>query len=126
MSYVTNFNGTFRPNFLESEIGLVLKTHQIPASMGEDDGYGRKIVRAGTAFETTGIVFEDVDVTSGDKAGSVMVAGRALADRLGSNVSTTLKNSEIVFVDAPEVIREENPNTDEGEMMRTLAGIKEE
>lgn len=105
MSYATKFAGTFRPNFLESEVGLVLKTRQIPASMGTDDGYGHKIVPAGTVFETTGIVFETVDVTNGDKAGPVMVAGRVLADRLDSTAATTLAGTDIVFVDAPDVIR---------------------
>ena len=32
MSHFYRVNGTFRPNFLESEVGLVLKTYQIPAS----------------------------------------------------------------------------------------------
>ena len=33
MSHFYRVNGTFRPNFLESEVGLVLKTYQIPAAM---------------------------------------------------------------------------------------------
>lgn len=106
MSYVTKHDGTYRPNFLESEVGLVLKTYQIPADMGEDDGYGHKIVAAGTVFETTGLIFETVDVTNGDKAGSVMVAGRVLTDRLeDSTAATTLTGTGLVFVDAPEVTR---------------------
>ena len=105
MSYVTKYNGTFRPNFLESEVGLVLKTYQIPTSMGEDDGYGRKIVPAGTVYDTDGLIFEDVDVTNGDKAGSVMVAGRVLTDRLDASAATTLADTGIVFVDAPDVTR---------------------
>lgn len=105
MSYVTNYKGTFRPNFLESEVGLVLKTYQIPASMGEDDGFGHKIVPAGTVFETTGLVFETVDVTDGDKAGSVMVAGRVLADRVDVTAAATLADTGLVFVAAPDVTR---------------------
>lgn len=50
MSHFYRVNGTFRPNFLESEVGLVLKTYQIPASMGVADEYGNKIVAAGTVF----------------------------------------------------------------------------
>ena len=38
MSFVTNTTCTKRPNFLESEVGLVLKTREIPASMGVQDG----------------------------------------------------------------------------------------
>lgn len=87
MSHFYRVNGTFRPNFLESEVGLVLKTYQIPASMGVADEYGNKIVAAGTVFPSNdgsavGIVFDDVDVTHGDHEGSVMLAGRVLKERL--------------------------------------------
>ena len=68
MSHVEVINGTFRPNFLESEVGLVLKTYQISASLGTEDEFGNKIVAAGTVDPSNdgsavGIVFEDVDVT---------------------------------------------------------------
>lgn len=112
MSHVRRINGTFRPNFLESEVGLVLKTYQISASLGTEDEYGNKIVAAGTVFPSNdgsavGIVFEDVDVTHGDHEGSVMLAGRVLKDRLNVQgaAETPLKSSGIVFVDAPEVTR---------------------
>ena len=50
MSHFYRVNGTFRPNFLESEVGLVLKTYQIPNTMGVADEYGNKIVAAGTVY----------------------------------------------------------------------------
>lgn len=111
MSFVTNTTGTVKPNFLESEVGLVLKTREIPQTLGEDDN-GRKIVPAGTIFPTddtyaTGIVFENVDVTAGNMPGSVMVAGRVLED--GLTVDTEAKKSlaaaGIVFVTAPTITR---------------------
>src|SRR5699024_8418778 len=112
MSHVRRINGTFRPNFLESEVGLVLKTYQISASLGTEDEFGNKIVAAGTVYPSNdgsavGIVFEDVDVTWGDHEGSVMLAGRVLKDRLNVQgaAETPLKSSGIVFVDAPEVTR---------------------
>lgn len=112
MSHVRRINGTFRPNFLDSEVGLVLKTYQIPASMGTEDEFGNKVVPAGTVYPSNdgsavGIIFEDVDVTWGDHEGSVMLAGRVLKDRLNvqSAAETPLKSSGIVFVDAPEVTR---------------------
>lgn len=111
MSYVTNINGTKRPNFLESEIGLVLKTREIPASLGTQDGI-YKTVAPGTVFPSNdnkaeGIVFETVDVTNGNMPGSVLVAGRVLADNLNiaSAAKTALAGKGIVFVDAPEVTR---------------------
>lgn len=112
MSHFYRVNGTFRPNFLESEVGLVLKTYQIPNTMGVADEYGNKIVAAGTVYPSNdasavGIVFTDVDVTHGDHEGSVMLAGRVLKELLDvqSAAETHLKASGIVFVDAPEVSR---------------------
>ena len=79
MSILKTEIGTAIPNFLDSEVGLVTKTAQIPQSMGQADG-DRKTVFAGTVFPAntsaaTGIVFQDVDVTDGDAIGAVMVAG---------------------------------------------------
>ena len=69
MSILKTEIGTAIPNFLDSEVGLVTKTAQIPQSMGQTDG-DRKTVFAGTVFPAntsaaTGIVFQDVDVTDG-------------------------------------------------------------
>lgn len=112
MSYVTNITGTVKPNFLESEVGLVLKTREIPQTLGEDDN-GRKIVPAGTIFPTddtsaTGILFGDVDVTAGNAAGSVLVAGRVLEDAItiDTEAKKSLAASGIVFVTAPTITRE--------------------
>ena len=62
MSILKTEIGTAIPNFLDSEVGLVTKTAQIPQSMGQTDG-DRKTVFAGTVFPAntsaaTGIVFE--------------------------------------------------------------------
>lgn len=109
MSILKTEIGTAIPNFLDSEVGLVTKTAQIPQSMGQTDG-DRKTVFAGTVFPAntstvTGIVFQDVDVTDGDAIGSVMVAGRVISDRVNvaSAVQTALKN--IVFVGANATVR---------------------
>lgn len=112
MSFVTNTTGTARPNFLESEVGLVLKTKEIPQSMGVADG-NRKIVPAGTVFPTndesaSGIVFETVDVTGGNMPGPVMVAGRVLKDAITveSEAEAPLAAAGIVLVTAPTITRE--------------------
>ncbi len=109
MAYVTNYKGTFRPNFLASEIGLVTKTYQIPETMGVADGT-RKIVPAGTPFPSNdasavGIVFTDTDVTGGDAAGSVMVAGRVLKERLNVDEAAVTALKDIRFVEGPDVTR---------------------
>ena len=46
MSILKTEIGTAIPNFLDSEVGLVTKTAQIPQSMGQADG-DRKTVFAG-------------------------------------------------------------------------------
>lgn len=109
MAYVTNYKGTFRPNFLESEIGLITKTYEIPDSMGVADG-NRKIVFAGTPYPANnstavGIVFTDTDVTDGSVAGSVMVAGRVLKDRVTVADAAASAMTGLVFVAAPDVTR---------------------
>ena len=111
MSFVTNISGTKRPNFLESEVGLVLKTREIPASLGVQDG-NYKTVAPGTPFPSNdanavGIVFESVDVTSGNMPGSVLVAGRVLDENLNlaTAAKTALAGKGIVFVDTPAVTR---------------------
>jgi hypothetical protein len=106
MSILKTEIGTAIPNFLDSEVGLVTKTAQIPQSMGQTDG-DRKTVFAGTVFPAntsaaTGIVFQDVDVTDGDAIGSVMVAGRVISDRVNA-AQAALKN--IVFVGANATVR---------------------
>ena len=106
MSILKTEIGTAIPNFLDSEVGLVTKTAQIPQSMGQTDG-DRKTVFAGTVFPAntsaaTGIVFQDVDVTDGDAIGSVMVAGRVISDRVNA-AQTALK--DIVFVGANATVR---------------------
>lgn len=109
MSYVTNYKGTFRPNFLESEVGLVTKTYEIPESLGTADG-NRKIAPAGTPFpvdgaSAVGILFTDADVTDGSAIGSVMVAGRVLKERLTVSDAAITAMSDIKFVTGPEVTR---------------------
>lgn len=98
---------TERPNFLDSEVGLVLKTREIPQTMGTEDG-NRKVVLGGTPFPSnnssaTGIVFETVDVTDDvERPGSVIVAGRIIKDNLpvalDSGAETALKALGFVFV----------------------------
>lgn len=84
-------------NFLASEKYTAF-TYQIPQTMGEDDGAGRKIVKAGTVYPANdataiGIVFNDVDVTAGDRVGSVIVEGWILEERLPEPVSTEAKTA---------------------------------
>lgn len=89
MAYMNVAEGRSAINILESEIGLVTKTRQIPATLGVVDG-AHKTVKAGTVFPADdgtaeGIVFTDTDVTHGDAESSVIVAGRVLAARVNAS-----------------------------------------
>ena len=107
MSILKTEIGTAIPNFLDSEVGLVTKTAQIPQSMGQTDG-DRKTVFAGTVFPAntsaaTGIVFQDVDVTDGDAIGAVMVAGRVISDRV--NAASAAQNRSAVIMNRFFLVR---------------------
>lgn len=77
-----------RPNILESEVGLVLKTHQAKQSDATPNEEGRKILAAGSLYtdETThetGVVYQDYDLTDYPVFNiSVVMAGRLLYDKV--------------------------------------------
>ena len=80
-----------RPNFLGSEVGLVRKTITVKADNAEAvTENGRKIVVAGTIFTTPyyGLLFEDVDVTDGDREGSLIIGGRYIDANLPKSASS--------------------------------------
>lgn len=104
MSFVSKTVGTKKPNFLESEVGLVLKTAEISQSLGKAEG-NYVVAPAGILIEGKGILFEDVDVTSGDMPGSVLVAGRVLKARLDNTVAAGAAALGITVVDGPETTR---------------------
>lgn len=88
-------------NFLESEVGLVLKTAQAQKSDATlDSATGRYLLKAGTALGTN-IVFETVDMTDDAKRPvSVMVAGRVKSGYLPpATVSAIANNKAIVVVE---------------------------
>lgn len=100
-----------RPNFLASEEGLVPITYTFAGTFAtpviED---GRKYIKAGTIYPANdatakGIVFEDVDITEGDKPGALMIAGRYLTDRL----SATVDAKALAVFQAQGLFAQENP-----------------
>lgn len=90
------------------------KTRQI-AQSGATTVNGRKYVKMGTPYPANdatavGIVYEDVDVTSGDMPGSVVLSGVVYEDRLAvelnSNAKTALAAKGFTFIaSAPSVTR---------------------
>lgn len=114
MSRIAKYETDKKINFLDSSVGLVLKTCTVPDTMGTADEWGNKLVPAGTVFpsndaQATGILFEDVEVTTGDHEGSLMVAGRVIADNLPVEIDTVAKTAleakGFVFTESVAVVR---------------------
>lgn len=114
MAYTTLTKAEVTPNFLESEVGLVLKTAQVDDTGIEADEYGYKTVRGGTIYPSNdtnaeGIIYADTDVTHGERAASIITGGRIYKSKLleapETAAETALKALGIVFVDAPVVSR---------------------
>ena len=112
---ISNTVGSATPNWLSSEVGMVLKTYQIAKTNYSADSAGKYIAKSGTVVKVSeavvGLLFEDVDVTNGDRAGSVLVAGRVYKDRVNAIASiatdeTALKALGIYFDATPETTRE--------------------
>lgn len=95
--------------FMESEVGMVRKTRQIKQDGAETIGT-EKYVLAGTLYNddgVKGIVYEDVNVTSGDMPGSVVLAGRVYGDRLPPETKSGIADVDgfTVIENVPEVTR---------------------
>lgn len=77
-------------NILGSEIGLITKTITVPGSYASYNTVnGRKIVPAGAVFASPfdGLLFQDVDITDGDKLGSLIIAGHYLRANLPYSIT---------------------------------------
>lgn len=101
-------------NFLDSAVGLILKTCTVSSTGITADAMGNKVVPAGTIVPSNdanaiGILSEGVDVTMGDHEGSVIVAGRIIEANLPvvpvTAAKSALQASGIVFVSVPAVER---------------------
>lgn len=113
MSFTKSTQGkTFAPGWFLASEHCERKTRQMTEELANDD----KIVPMGTIYpandETAeGIVYEDIDVSTGDMPGSVVLSGRVYTNRLpvelDSAAETALKAKGFVFEDEPTVTRPE-------------------
>lgn len=97
-----------RPNFLASEVGLVLKTISVDAVTNSAlvvSENGASIIKAGTAYSVgtiKGIIYQDVDVSNTTATtkvpASLMVAGRYIASKVTG--ATTDFDAQGLFADA--------------------------
>lgn len=119
MSFIIENDGlVYAPGwFLATEEGVERKTRQIAQNHAnvQTTADGRQYVPMGSIYPSNdssaeGIIYEDVDVTSGDMPGSVVVKGTIYADRLPVEIDTTaqsvLESLGFTFVDkTPDVER---------------------
>jgi hypothetical protein len=76
-----------RPNWLGSEVGLVLKTATVSSSSGATvTENGRTIIKSGTVITDTalgkGLLWNDADVTDGAVIKSIMIGGYYIDSKL--------------------------------------------
>ena len=120
MSFIQTDNTarSFAPGFFlaNDDENCVRLTREIPQSLATTLNDGRKIVKAGTFFPANasstveGIVYEDIDVTSGNMPGSVVLKGTVYLDRLPaspeSGVQSALEGKGFTFISTKlDVIR---------------------
>lgn len=84
--------------FLVEDEPVTRETRTIPQAGATTAANGSKYVKAGTPFPANGataigFVYEDVDVTSGDMAGSVVTKGVVYEDRLPVKLDSAAKTA---------------------------------
>ncbi len=116
MSFIGNIQKgqTFAPGYFLAHEECVRKTRQIPQAGATTATNGAKYVPMGTIYPANdataeGIVYEDVDVTTGDMPGSVVLSGTVYEDRLPVTIAEAAKTALIgkgfTFITSPAVTR---------------------
>lgn len=116
MSFIMNNTDarTYAPGWFLADEKCERKTRTISATGATTTASGGKYVKAGTIYPSNdanavGIVYEDVDVTSGNMPGSVVLSGVVYASRLPVTIAqaaqTALEAKGFKFVAEPEITR---------------------
>ena len=115
--YMSETNKTYLPGYFLDREECTRKTKEIPQSMATTVN-GKKYVKMGTPYPSNnssciGIVYEDVDVTSGNMPGSVVLKGDVIEGRLPVELDSDAKTALIAlgfnFVTEPTVTRPDDP-----------------
>lgn len=108
---------TYAPGYIiaRDDENCVRETREIPDTLATVAEDGTKYVKMGTAFPSNdgnaiGLLYEDVDVTTGNMPGSVILKGNIYEDRLpvalDAAAKTALQSKGFTFVaSAPAVER---------------------
>lgn len=114
MSFIgtTGQGKVYAPGWFLAHEECVRKTYEIPTEGATVADNGGKYVKMGTVYPANdataiGIVYEDVDVTTGDMPGSVVLKGVVYENRLpvtvASAAKTALEGKGFVFLTEPTV-----------------------
>ena len=103
--------------FLADNEHCTRQTYEIPQSHAEvvTAGNGGKYVPMGAYISGVGILYEDVDVTTGNMPGSVVTAGTVYEDRVGDAAvaaKSTLTGLGFKFIDEPTVARPDDEDAE--------------
>ena len=99
-----------RPNWLGSEVGMVLKTVTVSNTSGvtTTEG-GRAILKSGTLITDPtlgkGLLYNDADVTDGAVVKSILIRGSYIDSKLPTSVSTSeqeLATQGLYAIEYPE------------------------
>ena len=116
MSFINlNDQGTvYAPGYFLAHEECVRETREIPQTVATTAEDGSKYVKMGTPFPANGataigLVYEDVDVTTGNMPGSVVTSGVVIESRLPVTLAeaakTALEGKGFTFVTEPAVTR---------------------
>ena len=106
----------YAPGYFLAHADCVRETREIKQAGASTTAEGGKYVKAGTFYPANnsstveGIVYEDVDVTTGDMPGSVVTKGEVYLDRLPAEpetgVQAALEAKGFKFIaESPAVVR---------------------
>ena len=111
---------TYAPGWFLAHEECVRETRQIPQSGATSDNGGKyqkmgSFYPANNSSTVEGILYEDVDVTSGDMPGSVVTKGVVYLNRLPaapeSGVQAALEAKGFKFINESDVVRPEYPSS---------------
>ena len=120
MSFIQHdaLNTLYQPGWFLAFAQCIRKTVQVAQNHSEvvTKADGSKYVPAGALISGVGLLYEDVDVSTGDMPGSVVTEGTVYEDRLPASYDSTAKNGipGITFIaTAPAIVRPTSFNKSE-------------
>ena len=120
MSFIQHdaLNTLYQPGWFLAFAQCIRKTVQVAQNHSQvvTKADGSKYVPAGALISGVGLLYEDVDVSTGDMPGSVVTEGTVYEDRLPASYDSTAKNGipGITFIaTAPAIVRPTSFNKSE-------------